>query len=196
MPYRFLKLATVLIAVGFVFSSTASEAQTPGDRKPPSREGQVSPFVSILGEERAWRSYETNAIPLLFNWARFGWRMYLGGPDRRVALIETMTTSQPMAQVVPGPGVEVNPDKTKVVVRLPIYVLNGYAQRAQGIVPGDPPGIYTYQISIDGEPRGELVFCAIEIPEQDSNLDPRSLYCPNKFQAVERMPPAPWPSTL
>ncbi len=171
-------------------------AQVPGDRKPPSRERQVSPFVSILGDDRVWRSYETNAIPLLFNRARFGWRMYLGGPDRRVALIETMTTSQPMVEVVPGPGVEVNPDKTKVVVRLPIYVLNGYAQRAQGIVPGDPPGIYTYQISIDGELRGELAFCAIEIPDQASNLDPRSLYCPNKFQAVEGTPSVPWPSTL
>jgi hypothetical protein len=98
--------------------------------------------------------------------------------------------------VIPGPGVEVNPDKTMIVVRLPIYVLNGYAQRAQGIVPGDPPGVYTYNISIDGEPRGELVFCAIEIPDQDSDMDPRTLYCPNKHHAVERVPPAPSPSAL
>ena len=54
---------------------------------------------------------------------------------------------------------------------------------------GDPPGTYTYDVSIDGEPRGEFVFCAIEVPDQNPNTDPRDLNCPNKFNAVERERP-------
>ena len=45
----------------------------------------------------------------------------------------------------------------------------------------------SYDISIDGEPRGEFVFCAIEVPDQNPNTDPRELNCPNKFNSVERM---------
>ena len=62
-------------------------------------------------------------------------------------------------------------------------------QRSWCIIPGDPPGTYTYDITIDGEPRGEFVFCAIEVPDQNPNTDPRELSCPNKFNAVERERP-------
>ena len=58
------------------------------------------------------RHYETNAIPLLFNRACFGWRMYLGGPNRVVSLKEVLTTSQPAEQVIAGPETEVSADKT------------------------------------------------------------------------------------
>ena len=61
-------------------------------------------------------------------------------------------------------------------------------QRSWCIIPGDPPGTYTYNVSIDGEPRGEFVFCAIEVPDQNVNVDPRELHCPNKFNSVERVP--------
>ncbi|MBV8394417.1 MAG: hypothetical protein JOY81_14665, partial [Alphaproteobacteria bacterium] len=57
-----------------------------------------------------------------------------------------------------------------------------------------PPGTYTYNITIDGEPRGELAFCALEIPDQNPNTDPRELNCPNKFNSVERAHPrGTWP---
>ena len=58
-------------------------------------------------------------------------------------------------------------------------------QRSWCIIPGDPPGTYTYDVTVDGESRGEFVFCAIEIPDQNPNTDPRDLNCPNKFNAVE-----------
>ena len=66
---------------------------------------------------------------------------------------------------------------------------DGVLQRSWCIIPGDPPGTYTYDVSIDGEPRGEFVFCAIEVPDQNPNTDPRDLNCPNKFNAVERERP-------
>ena len=139
--------------------------------------------------------YETNAIPLLFNRACFGWRMYLGGPNRVVSLKEVLTTSQPAEQVIAGPETEVSTDKTQATTRMFETVQDGVLQRSWCIIPGDPPGTYTYDISIDGEPRGEFVFCAIEVPNQDPNTDPRDLSCPNKFNSVERGNRSPWSRT-
>ena len=147
------------------------------------------PYVSITGDDGQQRHYETNAIPLLFNRACFGWRMYLGGPNRTVTLTEVLTTSQPAEQVIAGPETEVSADKTKATTRMREVVQDGVLQRSWCIIPGDPPGTYTYDISIDGEPRGEFVFCAIEVPDQNPNTDPRDLNCPNKFNSVERARP-------
>ena len=144
------------------------------------------PYVSITGDDGRQRHYETNAIPLLFNRACFGWRMYLGGPNRVVSLKEVLTTSQPAEQVIAGPETEVSADKTRATTRMFETVQDGVLQRSWCIIPGDPPGTYTYDITIDGEPRGEFVFCAIEVPDQNANTDPRDLSCPNKFNSVER----------
>jgi hypothetical protein len=151
------------------------------------------PYVSITGEDGRQRHYETNAIPLLFNRACFGWRMYLGGPNRTVTLTEVLTTSQPAEQVIAGPETEVSADKTKATTKMREVVQDGVLQRSWCIIPGDPPGTYTYDISIDGEPRGEFVFCAIEVPDQNPDVDPRDLNCPNKFNAVERQSFSPNP---
>ena len=70
-------------------------------------------------------------------------------------------------------------------------VQDGVLQRSWCIIPGDPPGTYTYDITIDGEPRGEFVFCAIEVPDQNPDTDPRDLSCPNKFNSVQRAPCVP-----
>jgi hypothetical protein len=100
-----------------------------------------------------------------------------------------LTTSQPAEQVIAGPETEVNADKTRATTRMREVVQDGVLQRSWCIIPGDPPGTYTYDISIDGEPRGEFVFCAIEVPDQNPNTDPRDLNCPNKFNSVERARP-------
>lgn len=145
------------------------------------------PFVSITKSDRTTRYYETNAIPLLINKACFGWRMWLGGPDRSVQLVEVLQTSQPAKDVIAGPETEVNPEKTRATTRMRETVRDGYMQRSWCIIEGDPPGTYTYHITIDGQPRGEFVFCAIEVPNQDENTDPTELNCPNKFQSVEHL---------
>jgi hypothetical protein len=149
------------------------------------------PFVSITKSDRTTRYYETKAIPLLIGKACFGWRMWLGGPDRSVQLVEVLQTSQPAKDVIAGPETEVNPEKTRATTRMRETVRDGFMQRSWCIIEGDPPGTYTYHISIDGEPRGEFVFCAIEVPNQDENTDPTELNCPNKFQSVERPPALP-----
>jgi hypothetical protein len=100
-----------------------------------------------------------------------------------------LTTSQPAEQVIAGPETEVSTDKTRATTRMFETVQDGVLQRSWCIIPGDPPGTYTYDISIDGEPRGEFVFCAIEVPDQNPNTDPRDLSCPNKFNAVEHARP-------
>jgi hypothetical protein len=182
-----IALATLAVAA----LSTASVAQTPAADTPPGATKPVRsiPYVSITGEDGKQRNYETNAIPLLYNRACFGWRMYLGGPTRTVSLTEVLTTSKPAEQVIAGPETEVSPDKTKATTRMREVVQDGVLQRSWCIIPGDPAGTYTYDITIDGEPRGEFVFCAIEIPDQNPNIDPRDLHCPNKFNSVERTRP-------
>ena len=147
------------------------------------------PFVSITKKDGSTRYYETNAIPLLVNKACFGWRMWLGGPDRNVQLVEVLQTSEPAKDVIAGPETEVNAEKTRATTRMRETVRDGFMQRSWCIIEGDPPGTYTYDITIDGEPRGEFVFCAIEVPDQNLNTDPRELSCPNKFNSVERARP-------
>ncbi len=192
---RRLAVVTVLACAGL---STAASAQPPGKPKPtadtpaerPASKLRSIPYVSITGLDGKQRHFETNAIPLLYNRACFGWRMYLGGPNRTVSLMEVLTTSQPAEQVIAGPETVVSSDKTQATTRMTEIVQDGVLQRSWCIIPGDPPGTYTYDITIDGEPRGQFVFCAIEIPDQSPNTDPRDLNCPNKFNAVERARPA------
>jgi hypothetical protein len=176
--------AAVLALVTFSAAAQTPAADTPGE-KPTIKRVRSIPYVSITGDDGKQRHYETNAIPLLFNRACFGWRMYLGGPNRVVSLTEVLTTSQPAEQVIAGPETEVSADKTQATTRMRELVQDGVLQRSWCIIPGDPSGTYTYNISIDGEPRGEFVFCAIEIPDQNVNIDPRDLTCPNKFNSVE-----------
>ena len=191
MHSRFRWPAAALAAAALAVVSAAALAQTTPSAKPPVKPVRNVPYVSISGVDGKQRHYETNAIPLLFNRACFGWRMYLGGPNRVVSLTEVLTTSQPAEQVIAGPETEVSADKTRATTRMLETVQDGVLQRSWCIIPGDPPGPYTYDISIDGEPRGEFVFCAIEVPDQNPNTDPRELSCPNKFNAVERAQPQP-----
>ena len=185
---RLLAATTVAVIAGTALAQTTADKQ--GD-KPVVKPVRSIPYVSITGEDGKQRHYETNAIPLLFNRACFGWRMYLGGPNRVVSLKEVLTTSQPAEQVIAGPETEVSADKTRATTRMFETVQDGILQRSWCIIPGDPPGTYTYDITIDGELRGEFVFCAIEVPDQNPNTDPRDLSCPNKFNSVERARPQP-----
>lgn len=192
---RRLRAATLVLAVTAAAGAalpTAAWAQSKSSDtvdKPAVKPVRSIPYVSITGDDGKQRHYETNAIPLLFNRACFGWRMHLGGPNRVVSLKEVLTTSQPAEQVIAGPETEVSADKTRATTRMFETVQDGILQRSWCIIPGDPPGTYTYEVTIDGEPRGEFVFCAIEVPDQNPNTDPRELNCPNKFNSVERARP-------
>ena len=182
-----LRRLAAFTAVALTAISTAAFAQSSSPGKPGVKPVRSIPYVSITGDDGKQRHYETNAIPLLFNRACFGWRMDVGGPNRSVSITEVLTTSQPAEQVIAGPETEVSADKTRATTRMRETVQDGVLQRSWCIIPGDPPGTYTYDISIDGEPRGEFVFCAIEVPDQNPDTDPRELNCPNKFNSVERL---------
>ena len=189
--WRAAALATLALAA----VSASALAQTLPAEKPAAKPLRSIPYVSIAGEDGKQRHYETNAIPLLYNRACFGWRMYLGGHNRTVSLTEVLTTSQPAELVIAGPETTVSPDRTRATTKMTEIVQNGVLQRSWCIIPGDPPGTYTYDITIDGEPRGEFVFCAIEVPDQNVNTDPRDLSCPNRFNAVQRAPKQPGSAT-
>ena len=176
-------LAAAALAAGTLSVATAQERKAPKVRS--------IPFVSITKGDGSTKYYETNAIPLLINKACFGWRTWLGGPDRTVSLVEVLQTSQPAKDVIAGPETEVSPDKTRATTRMRERVVDGYMMRSWCIIEGDPPGTYSYYITIDGEPRGEFVFCAIEMKDQDEEVDPTELSCPNKFQSVELRPAVP-----
>ena len=181
----------MLAALAVALPAAAQGPSPAPAEKPAVKPVRSIPYVSITGDDGRQRHYETNAIPLLYHRACFGWRMYLGGPNRVVSLKEVLTTSQPAEQVIAGPETEVSPDKTRATTRMLETVQDGVLQRSWCIIPGDPPGTYTYDITIDGEPRGEFVFCAIEVPDQNPATDPRDLSCPNKFNSVQRTPNRP-----
>ena len=186
-PLRLFLAGFAVTALAAATLSLATAQDSP--RRAPKM--RSIPFVSITKSDGTTRYYETNAIPLLINKACFGWRTWLGGPDRTVSLVEILQTSQPAKDVIAGPETEVSADKTRATTRMRERVVDGYMMRSWCIIEGDPPGTYTYYITIDDEPRGEFVFCAIEMKEQDENVDPTELSCPNKFQSVERQPVKP-----
>ena len=183
-PFRLFLAGLAAVAVA---AATLSVATAEDSRRSAPKMRSI-PFVSITKSDGTTRYFETNAIPLLVDKACFGWRAWLGGPDRTVSMVEILQTSAPAQQVISGPETEVSPDKTRSTTRMRAQVVDGYLMRAWCIDGGDPPGTYTYHITIDGEPRGEFVFCALELKEQDENIDPTELSCPNKFQSVERRP--------
>ncbi|MEP6567758.1 MAG: hypothetical protein ABJB10_21695, partial [Mesorhizobium sp.] len=105
---RRLTVVTVLACAGLSAIASAQTtrrpalaADTPAER--PASKLRSIPYVSITGLDGKQRNFETNAIPLLYNRACFGWRMQLGGPNRTVSLMEVLTTSQPAEQVIAGP---------------------------------------------------------------------------------------------
>jgi hypothetical protein len=108
-----LRLAAAAAGLGLAALATSALAQsptrTPAADTPAAKPMRSIPYVSITSDDGRQRHYETNAIPLLFNRACFGWRMYLGGPNRTVNLTEVLTTSQPAEQVIAGPETQVSP---------------------------------------------------------------------------------------
>src|SRR6476660_4920141 len=97
-----LRLAA-LAGLALAALATAATAQTQAADKPAPKPVRSIPYVSILGDDGRQRHYETNAIPLLFNRACFGWRMYLGVPTRTGTLTDVPTTSKPSEQVIAAP---------------------------------------------------------------------------------------------
>ena len=137
-------LACAGLSAGASAQTPKPAADTPSER--PASKMRSIPYVSITGVDGRQRTFETNAIPLIFNRVCFGWRMYLGGPNRTVSLNEVLTTSQPADQVIAGPETQVSADKTKATTHMTEIVQDGVLQRAWCIIPGDPPGTYTLSL--------------------------------------------------
>jgi hypothetical protein len=197
-PGRFVAMAAAALAVMALSVAGPIHAREPGPRDvprsttpvPPPFKARSLPFVSITRQDGQVKYYETNAVPLLWERACFGWRTFIGGPNRQVEMVEVLTLSAPAKTMIHGPETVVE-NNQRAVTRTREWVMDGFIQRAWCILEGDPPGTYRYDVTIDGEPRGEFVFCAIEVASQQEDPDPTELNCPNRFNSVERpRPPA------
>jgi hypothetical protein len=201
------RVALALVAFGLASPASAQvspraqpgPAPMPGKGEPP-RMPQTNqsppkvrslPFVTVTRSDGVTQAYETHALPLLFDKACFGWRLWIGGPNRYVALVEVLTTSAPAKQIIAGPETEISADLTRSVTRMREMVRDGWLARSWCIIDGDPPGTYKYEVTIDGQSRGEFTFCALEVPDQDETIDPTTLSCPNRFHAVDAAPATP-----
>jgi len=196
-----LRATMAVAAIGICFAMASFDptlAREPGPRDamppraspiPPPVKMRSLPFVSVIGQDGQLRYFETNAVPLLWNRACFGWRTFIGGPNRVVDMVEVLTLSAPAKTMIHGPETVVE-NNQRAVTKTRELVANGFIQRAWCILEGDPPGTYRYDVTIDGEPRGEFVFCAIEVASQNDEVDPTQLNCPNKFHGVELRRPA------
>jgi len=196
---RAAALALVIAAGALAAGLAPTMAREPGPRDavpprgsqvPPPAKLRSLPFVSVIGQDGTIRYFETNAVPLLWDRACFGWRTYIGGPNRVVDMVEVLTLSGPAKTMIHGPETVVE-NNQRAVTKSQERVINGFIQRAWCILEGDPPGTYRYEVTIDGQPRGEFIFCAIEVPSQQEDVDPTKLECPNRFHSVERKDPRP-----
>src|SRR4051812_50155603 len=102
MHTPFLRLAAASAGLALAALASTAAAQTPVADKPAAKPVRSIPYVSITADDGRQRHYETNAIPLLFNRACFGWRMHLGGPHPTVNPTEGPTTSPPAREGSPG----------------------------------------------------------------------------------------------
>src|SRR5258708_39824041 len=112
-PLPRLAAAFAAFALAAVSTAALGQSPTPTADKPAAKPVRSIPYVSITGEDGRQRHYETNAIPLLFNRACFGWRMYLGGPNPTVTLTQGPTTPQPAHQAIARPQTPGSPAHTR-----------------------------------------------------------------------------------
>src|SRR5437899_11296496 len=98
----FAAFALAAVSTAAVSIAAWGQSPTPTADTPAAKPVRSIPYVSITGDDGKQRHYETNAIPLLFNRACFGWRMYPGGPNPTGALTEVLTDSQPVDQAIAG----------------------------------------------------------------------------------------------
>lgn len=149
------------------------------------------PFVSIRQTDGSWRDYETNAFPLINKDSCFGWRLWIGGPPRFVSMVEVQHAPGPMKQIIAGPETRIEGDNERTVTELRVFVSDGYLQRRWCVLDGDPAGVWRFDITVDGERKGEFSYCAIDVGQPPSEpIDPTKLSCPNRFHSVERRLPA------
>src|SRR5256885_8459474 len=138
MHFPFLRVAAAVVAFALTAVPTASMAQSSQPAKPTAKPVRNIPYVSITGDDGRQRHYETNAIPLLFNRACFGWRMYIGGPNRTVALTQGLTTSQPAEQGIAAPETAGSRAKNPAPTRMPEVVPDAVAHRSSRNIPRRP----------------------------------------------------------
>ena len=188
LSFRFrLTLLLSVLAGLFALPAVAQNLQPPG--LAPDADGQSSyPYVYKLnpgGEPQFWR---TNVVPLWPNEVCFGWTVAVDGPDRMADLTEILTLSSPSTNWGHGPETVIE-NGNKATTKLKVLIEGSTLSRAWCIVPGDPPGRYSYDIYIDGRHRAQFTYCAVDVPN-DGSIRIEELSCPYRFDSVRNEVPS------
>jgi hypothetical protein len=120
--------------------------------------------------------YDTAIIPLVPGRVCFGWRVNVGGPDRVIRGKEILTLSRGAVNMWGDYKSKVSKDKTTAVTAFTESVVDGSVMRSWCIVEGDPPGIYTFKVTI-AKKTHTFTFCAVPVGKKEGDLDPRKLSC-------------------
>lgn len=158
-----------------------------GQAVPALAQSTTFPYVyTTNADQEPVDVYRTNVVPLWPDKVCFGWTMAIDGPNRKVDLTEILTLSAPSNNWGHGPETVVE-DGTKATTKIKVDVVDHRISRAWCIVDGDPPGQYRYNVFIDGQHRGEFVYCAVKVPD-DGSVHIDQLQCPYKFDSVQAAP--------
>lgn len=164
-------------------------AATPALARDPAAPRGNFPYVYMVNDDGTTRVWRSNVIPLWPDRICFGWTMQVEGRDRSLELTEILTLSAPAKTMIAGPETVIE-NSQKATTKLTVKVEGGQISRAWCIVEGDPPGQYRFDIYFDGMHRGEFVYCAVPVPE-DEPVDVEKLACPYRLESVGLTPP-PW----
>lgn len=159
----------------------AALAATPALAQPMRNPGGAGPYTYILDESGKIIEgpVRNNVIPLWPVRSCFGWRVAVPGPDRQVRVREVQTAPGKTRFDV-GADVRVNPQSDMTERHYTDWSRGGYVESAWCVNDADPPGLFKFEIFIDGRPSGEFKFCADHFPAEPK-VKLEDLSCPNKF---------------
>lgn len=163
--------------------AAALAAPAHADAQPLEADGGNFPFVLIRDEEgnTVQGPLRTNVVPLWPVRSCFGWVVRVPGPDRMVELVEIQRLSGP-TRFDAGPDVKINESSDTTTRRAREMTQDGALSGLWCVNEVDPPGLYKFEIEVDGMKRAHFTYCAVRLPP-DQPVDLAELACKNFFQS-------------
>jgi len=171
-----LRIIPALLLIGVAIAA-------PAWAQPLKKPNASGPYVYIIDErnEIVDGPVRNNVIPLWPVRSCFGWTVAVPGTVRSVKILEVQQAPGSTRFEV-GPETKVNPQSDRTERRLEAVSYNNQVSSAWCVNDADPPGLYQFDIYVDGRLMGQFMFCAVKFPEgQEIKLD--QLQCPNKLNS-------------
>ena len=156
---------------------------SPAMAQPLTKPGASGPWVYLYNENNdiVEGPVRNNVIPLWPARSCFGWTVAVPGAVRTVKVLEVQQAPGTTRFDV-GPDVRVNPQSDRTERRFDALSLDGQVSGSWCVNDADPPGLYKFEIFVDGRQMGEFIFCAARFADQPKiKLD--ELQCPNKLHS-------------